>query len=96
MIELYCSLCNSDDGILSLHQVLFNSFPFFQRYDPDDLDIAKIRKGSNSVNSGDRVMVFAFCDFPHGPLIVYLISFKFLSIISNNILDGWMVGCFGA
>ena len=38
----------------------------------------KIGKGSNSVNTGDMVMVFAFCDFPRGPLSLYLVSFNSL------------------
>ena len=41
---------------------------------PDKLLIAKIKKGSKSVNTGDRVMVLAFCYSPHGPLSVYLVS----------------------
>ena len=41
----------------------------------DKLFIAKIKKkGSNSVNIGDRVMVLAFCNSPHGPLSVYQVS----------------------
>ena len=31
---------------------------------------AKIKKGSNSVNTGDRVMVLAFCNSPDGPLSI--------------------------
>ena len=44
----------------------------------DKLNIAKIRKGSNSVNTGDRVMILAFCDVPHGSLSVYQVSFNSL------------------
>ena len=34
--------------------------PMFQRYSPDKQFIAKIKKGSISVNTGDRVTVLAF------------------------------------
>ena len=72
------SLCTSSDDILSMYQVLFNSLLYFQRYALDKLNIAKIRKGSNYVNTGDRVIIVAFYDSPHGPLSVYQVSFNFL------------------
>ena len=53
------ALCTSSDDILSMHKVLYNSLLYFQRYALDKLNIAKIRKGSNSVNTGDRVLVLA-------------------------------------
>ena len=37
----------------------------------DKLFISKIRKGSNSVNTGDRVVVLALCNSPHYLLSVY-------------------------
>ena len=43
-----------------MYQVSFNSLLHFQRYAPDKLFIAKIKKGSNSVNTGDRVMILLF------------------------------------
>ena len=49
------ALCTSSDDFLSMYQVLFNSLLCFQRHAPDKLDIAKIMKGSNSVNTGDRL-----------------------------------------
>ena len=69
------ALCTSSDGHLSMYQVSFNSLLYFQRYAPDKLIIAIIKKGSNSVNTGDRVMVLAFCNFLHGALSVYQVSF---------------------
>ena len=51
------ALCTSSDGHLSMYQVSFNFLLYFLRYAPDKLFIAKIKKGSNSVNTGDRVMV---------------------------------------
>ena len=59
----------SSDDILLMYQVLFNSLLYFQRYAPDKLNIAKIRKGSISLNTDDTVMVLAFCDFPSWPSI---------------------------
>ena len=40
--------------------------------------IAKIKRGSNSINTGDRVMIHAFCNALHGPLSVYQVSFIYL------------------
>ena len=48
------ALCISADGPLSMYQVSFNSLVYFQRYVPDTLHMAKMKKGSNSVNIGDR------------------------------------------
>ena len=69
---------HSSDGYLSMYQVSFNSLLYFQRYAPDKLFIAKIKKGSNSVNTGDYVMVLAFCNSLQGPLLVYQVSFIYL------------------
>ena len=55
----------------SMYQVSFNSLLYFQRYAPDKLFTAKIKKGSNSLNIGDRVIVLAFFNSPDGPLSVY-------------------------
>ena len=49
------ALCTSFDGHLSIYQVSFNSLLYFQRYAPDKLFIAKIKKGSNSVTTCDFV-----------------------------------------
>ena len=49
------ALCTSSDDNLLMYQVSFNSLLYFQRYVLDKLFIAKIKKGSNSVNTGDRV-----------------------------------------
>ena len=72
-------LCTFSGCHLSMYQVSFNSLLYFQRCAPDKLFIAKIKKGSNSVNTGDRVvMVLAFCNFLHDPLSVYQVSFNYL------------------
>ena len=72
------ALCTSSDVCLSMYQVSFNSLLYFHRYAPDKLFIAKLKKGSNSVNTGDMVMVLAFCDSPYGPLPVYQVSLNYL------------------
>ena len=54
-----------------MNQVSFNSLLYFQRYALDKLFVAKIK---NSINTGYRVMVLAFCNSPHGPLSVYEVS----------------------
>ena len=80
-----------------MYQVSFNSLVYFQRYAPDKLFIAKIKKGSKSVNTGDRVMVLAICNSPRSPLSVYQVSFislvalcqcfKFYLFIFNTFRD---------
>ena len=75
------ALCTSSDGLLSMYQVSFNSLLYFQRYAPDKLFTAKIKKGSNSVNTGDRVMVLAFCYCLYSPLSLYQVSFILSSIL---------------
>ena len=72
------ALYTSSDGHLSMYPVSFNSLLYFQRYALDKLFIAKIRKGSNSANTGNRVLVLAFCNSLHGPLSVYQVSFIYL------------------
>ena len=51
----------------------FNSSLYFERYAPDKLFIAKIKTKSNSINTGDRVAVLAFCTFTDSPLSIYQI-----------------------
>ena len=71
------ALCTSSGGCLSIYQVSFDSLLYFQRYAPDKLLVAKIKK-SNSVNIGDRVMVLAVCNFTYSPLSLYQVSFIYL------------------
>ena len=61
-------------GPLSAYQVSFNFLVYFQRYAPDNPFITKMKRGSNSVNTVDIVMVLALCNSPHGPLSVYQVS----------------------
>ena len=68
------ALCNFPYNPLSEYQVSFNFLVYFQRYAPDKLFIAKMKKESNSVNTIDRVMILALCNSPYGPLSVYHIS----------------------
>ena len=67
------ALRTSSNGHLSMYQV--NSLLYFQRYAPETLFIAKIKKGSNSVNTVDRIMVLAFYNFLYSPLSVYQVLF---------------------
>ena len=73
---LYSALFSN--GGLSMYQVSLNSLLYFQRYAPDKRFTATNKKGSNSVNTGDRVMVLAFCNFPHDPLSVYQVYLNYL------------------
>ena len=58
------------DGSLSMCQSSFTSLIYFQRYAPEKLFIAKNKKGSNSVNTVDRVTIHAFCTFFGFPCIL--------------------------
>ena len=69
------ALCTSSDGHLSMYQV---SFPFILSELRASFFIANIKKSSNSINTGDMVMVLAFCNFLHGLLLVYEVSFTYL------------------
>ena len=54
-----------------MYQISLNSLQYFQRYVLDKFFIAKIEKGSNYINIGDRVMVLPLFDSPYCPLSVY-------------------------
>ena len=70
-----------------VYQVSLNYLQYFKRYAPDKLFIAKIKKGRNSINTGDRVMVLAFYNFPHGPLSVYQVSLNYLQYFWSSAPD---------
>ena len=62
-----------------MNQVSFNFIVYFQRYAPDKLNTAKMKKKeSNSVNTVDRIMVLALCTSANGPLSLYQVSFNCL------------------
>ena len=73
MILAFYTFC---DDPLSMYEVSFNSLVYYQRYAPDKLFIAKITKGSNSVNTVDRVTFLALYSFAHGPLSMYQVLFN--------------------
>ena len=50
---------------------------YFQRFAPYNHFIAKIKKGSTSVNAEDRVMALAFCIISDSPLSQFI---KFLRV----------------
>ena len=67
--------------LMAIYQYIkFHLIPFITFRDMlrTNFLLQKIKKGSNSVNTGDRVMVLAFCNSPHGPLSVYQVSFNYL------------------
>ena len=72
------ALCFFADGPLSMYQVSFNPLVIFQRYSPDKLFIEKMKKGSDSIYTVDRVMVFTSCNFADGTLSMYQVSFNSL------------------
>ena len=73
-----------------MYQVSFNSLVYFQRYALDRLFIAKIKKGSNSINTGDRVTILAFCTSADAPLSMYQVScnslYSFRGMLWTNFL----------
>ena len=51
----------------------------------------KLKRGNNSENTGDRVLVLASCNFPHSPLSVYQVSLNssiLLEICAGQKCDG--------
>ena len=61
-----------------MYQVSFDYLLYFQRYAPDKFNIAKIRKGNNSINTDDRAMVLAFWISPRSSLSLYQVLFVYL------------------
>ena len=61
------------------YQVSFNSLLYFQRYALGKLFIEKNKKGSNPVNTGEKIMVLAFCNSPYGPLSLSQTSLNYLN-----------------
>ena len=68
------AFCHFPHGPLVVNQVSFHSLVYFQTYSPDKLFIAKIKKGSKSVNTVDRVMHLSSCTFFDNPLSMYQVS----------------------
>ena len=60
---------------IKFHLILFCPFRDMQW---TNLILQKNRKGYNSINTDDRVMVLAFCIFPHSLLLLYQVSFIYL------------------
>ena len=83
ILALYAS---ADDPV-SMYKVSLRSLVYFQRCAPDKLFIAKIKKGSNSINTVNRFRVIAFCNFSYGLLSVYQVSSN-LEICSGQKCDG--------
>ena len=65
------ALCIFSDGRLLMYQVSFDSLFYLQRYAPDKLFIAKIKKENNSVTTCDKVTIFSLCTFSVGLLSIY-------------------------
>ena len=72
------ALYTSSDDLLPMYRVLFNSLFYTFRDMLQTNRMLQKRKGSYSVNTGDRVMVLAFCNSLHGTLSVYHVSFNYL------------------
>ena len=81
------ALCTISNGHLSMYKVSFDSLLYFQRYAADKFNIAKIRKGNNSINTDNRIMVLAFDTSPHSPLSVYQVSFIYLQYFKRDAPD---------
>ena len=75
-MAMVLAFCNFPYGTLAVYQVSFNYLLYFQRYTLDKFFITKTRKGSNSENTSDRVMVLALFNSPHNSLSVYQVLFN--------------------
>ena len=74
-------------GLYQMYQVFLNSLLYFQRYAPDRLFLANIKKKCNSVNTGDRFAVLAFGSFSDGLLSIYQVSFNYHLYVQRFALD---------
>ena len=87
MVLAFCTSC---DGPLSMYEVSFTSLVFVQRYAPDKLFIAKIKKISNSMNTVDRVKILTFYtsadDFPSMYQVSFYSLYTFRDILQTNFL----------
>ena len=81
------AFCTSSDSPLSNYQISFNSLVYFQRYALDKLFIAKIKKGSNVINTVDMITILAFCTSSDSPLSMYQVSFNSLVYFQRYALD---------
>ena len=86
------AFCTSSDDPLSMYQDSFNSLLYFQRYAPDKLIIAKIKKGSNPVNTGDRVIkihsipFYTFRDMPRTSLLLQKLGREITVIFCDRVM----------
>ena len=72
------AFCNFPYVPLSMYQVSFNYLQYFRDMLWTSLLLKQIRKEINSLNTGDRLIVLAFLDFPYNPLSVFRVSFHSL------------------
>ena len=49
--------------------------------------LQNLKKESNPVNTGEKATVLAFCNSPHGPLLVYQISLNYLPYFKRYVPD---------
>ena len=66
-------------SLMGLYQCIkFYLIPFYTFRDMlrTSFLLQKFKKGSNSVNTGDRVAVLAFCTSSDGPLSIYQVLFN--------------------
>ena len=69
---------------IKFHLIPLNSFrDMLRTYFP----LQKLKKGSNSVNTLDRVRVIAFCNFLYSSLSVYEISLNYLQYFKRYAPD---------
>ena len=80
------TFCNSPQSPPSLYRVSFIYLQYL-RYAPDKLTIAKIRNGSNSEITCDRVTILALCTSSDGHLSMYQVSFNSLLYFQRYALD---------
>ena len=70
-----------------MYQVSFNDLQYFQRYAPDRLIIAQIRKKNNCAVTYNRIRVLAFCTSSDDRLSMYQVSFNSLLYFQGYALD---------
>ena len=81
------AFCTTSYRPLSMYQVSFNSLVYFQIHALDKPFIAKIKKGSNSIITVDRVTILALCISADRLLSMYQFSFNSLVNFQRYALD---------
>ena len=76
--------------LLAVYQYIkFHFIPFYTFRDIRSFLPQKLKRGSDSVNTGDKDTILAFCNSPYGPLSVYQVSLNDLQYFRDMLRTKW-------